>query len=96
MTSSPSITEVIPLSNTSFVVNWIISNPKYSYILITWTNIHSGVAEGSSSIPKDTTNSYTVTGLNDSVNYNVSVTAVDVCEMKTSDPITVYGECLMS
>ena len=55
-------------------------------------NIHTGVVEGNSSVPKNTTNSYTVTGLNYSANYNVTVTAVDVCGMKTSDPITVYGE----
>ena len=39
------------------------------------------------------TNSYTVTGLSDDVNYNVSVAAVNRCGMMTSDPVTVYGEC---
>ena len=40
----------------------------------------------------ENTNSYTVTGLSDNDNYNVRVTAVGVCGMITSDPITVYGE----
>ena len=39
------------------------------------------------------TNSYTVTGLSGDVNYNVSVAAVNMCGVNTSDPVTVYGEC---
>ena len=37
-------------------------------------------------------NSYTVTGLSGDVNYNVSVAAVNMCGMMTSDPVTVYGK----
>ena len=37
-------------------------------------------------------NSYTVTGLSDNDNYNVSVAIVGVCGMITSDPITIYGK----
>ena len=44
----------------------------------------------------ENTNSYTVTGLSDNNNYNVSITAVGVCGMITSDPIIVYGECTIS
>lgn len=42
----------------------------------------------------ENTNSYTVTGLSDNDNYNVTITAVGVCGMITSDPVTVYGECV--
>ena len=42
----------------------------------------------------ENTNSYNVTGLSDNDNYNVTITAVGVCGMITSDPITVYGECV--
>ena len=88
--SPPDDIVVTPLSSTSFAVNWIISNPEYSFI-VTWTNIHTGLAEGSTALPENT-NSYTVTGLNNSTDYNVSLIAVGVCGMMTSGPITVYGE----
>ena len=42
----------------------------------------------------ENTNSYSVTGLSDSDNYNVTITAVGVCGMIASDPVTVYGECV--
>ena len=43
----------------------------------------------------ENTNSYTVTGLSDNDNYNVTITAVGVCgTIVTSDPVTVYGECV--
>ena len=38
------------------------------------------------------TNSYIVTGLSDNVLYDVTVNAVGVCGMITSDPVTVNGE----
>ena len=47
--------------------------------------------EGNAALP-ETTNSYNVTVLSNSAIYNVSVTAVGMCEMIPSDPITVYGE----
>ena len=37
------------------------------------------------------TNSYTVIGLSEYDNYNVSVAVTGLCGMKTSNPITVYG-----
>ena len=40
----------------------------------------------------ENTNSYNVTGLSDIDNYNVTITAVGVCGMITSDPVTIYGE----
>ena len=86
----PKITAVTPLSNTSFTVNWTISDPNYSYTVI-WTNLNTSVMY-SFTVPENT-NSYTVTGLSDNTNYNVSITAVGMCGMITSDPITVYGEC---
>ena len=90
-TSPPQVTAVTPLSDTSFTVNWTISDPSYSYTVI-WTNIHTGVMD-SFTVPEDT-NSYTVTGLSDNDNYNVSITAVGMCGMITSDSITVYGKCV--
>ena len=66
-----------------------MSDPSYNYTVI-WTNLSTGVMD-SSTVPEDT-NSYTVTGLSDNDNYNVSITAVGVCGMITSDPITVYGK----
>ena len=41
----------------------------------------------------ENTSSYTVKELSDNDNYNVSITAVGVCGMITSDSVTVYGEC---
>ena len=80
------------MSNTSFTVNWIISaDPNYSYTVI-WTNLNTGVMD--SYTVAENTNSYNVTGLSDNDNYNVTITAVDVCRMITSDPVTVYGECV--
>ena len=77
------------LSNTSFTVNWIMSDPNYSYT-VTWTNLNTGVMD--SYTVAENTNSYTVTGLSDNDNYNVTITAVGVCGMIASDPVTVYGE----
>ena len=82
---------VTPLSNTSFTVNWIISDPNYNYT-VTWTNLNTGVMD--SYTVAENTNSYNVTGLSDNDNYNVTITAVGVCGMITSDPVTVYGECV--
>ena len=93
--SLPQITVVMPLSYASFTVDWKISDNSvtiYNYIVI-WTNLRTGVMN-SSTVPENT-NSYTVTGLSDNDNYNVSITAVGVCGMITSDPITVYGKCIM-
>ena len=84
---------VTPLSNTSFTVNWIISDPNYNYT-VTWTNLNTGVMD--SYTVAENTNSYNVTGLSDNDNYNVTITAVGVCGMITSDPVTVYGECVSS
>ena len=57
-----------------------------------WTNLNTGVMD--SYTVTENTNSYTVTGLSDNDNYNVTITAVGVCGMITSDPVTVYGECV--
>ena len=79
---------VTPLSNTSFTVNWTISDPNYNYTVI-WTNINTGVVDNIT-VPENT-NSYTVTGLSVNDNYNVSVAIVGVCGKMTSDLTTVYG-----
>ena len=78
-----------PLSNTSFTVKWIISDLNYSYT-VTWTNLNTGVMDSYTVAEK--TNSYNVTELSDNDNYNVTITAVGVCGMITSDPVTVYCE----
>ena len=90
--STPSIILVQPLSSTSFIVNWTSSVLDNNYTII-WTNLHTGVMSNRT-VPGNT-NSYTstVTGLSGGVNYNVSVAAVNMCEMMTSDPVAVYGEC---
>ena len=85
------IVKVLPLSSTSFTVNWTSSVLNNNYTVI-WTNLHTGVMYNRT-VPGNT-NSYTVTGLSGGVNYNVSVAAVNMCEMMTSDPVTVYGECV--
>ena len=87
---APTITGTTPLSSTSFTVSWTITDPNHNYI-ITWTNLHTSMMEGSMTVPENT-NSYTVTGLNGIDNYNVSVTANNSCVMMMSDPITVYGK----
>ena len=84
----PNITAVTPLNDTSFTVNWTLPDPSYNYTVM-WTNLYSGVVD-SVTVLEDT-NSYTITGLNDTDNYNVSVAAVGLCGMMTSNPITVYG-----
>ena len=90
--AAPNITGTTPgpLSSTSFTVSWTITDPNHNYI-ITWTNLRTGMMEGSMTVPENT-NSYTVTGLNGIDNYNVSVAASNSCGMMMSDPITVYGK----
>ena len=85
------IVKVLPLSSTSFIVNWTSSVPNNNYTVI-WINLHTGMMYNRT-VPGNTS-SYTVTGLSGDVNYNVSVAAVNMCGMMTSDPVTVYGECV--
>ena len=80
----PNITSVSPLSDSSFTVNWTISDPNYSYTVI-WTNLNNSVVDNF--IVPENTNSYTITGLSDTDNYIVSVAAVNMCGNITSDPI---------
>ena len=54
-----------------------------------WTNLNTAVVNSFTVL--ENTNSYTVTGLSDTDNYNVSVVIVGLCGMMTSDLITVYG-----
>ena len=90
-TTAPNITEPTPLSNTSFIVSWTITDPDHNYV-VTWTNLRTGMMS-SVTVPENT-NSYMVTELNGVDNYNVSVTANNLCGMMMSDPITVYGKKL--
>ena len=90
LASKPTNITVTALNDRSFTVNWTISDPKYSYTVI-WTNLNTSVMD-SFTVPENT-NSYTVTGLSDNDNYNVSIATMDMCGMTiTSDPITVCGE----
>ena len=57
-----------------------------------WTNLNTAVVDSFTVL--ENTNSYTVTGLSDTDNYNVSVVIVGLCGMMTSDLITVYGMCV--
>ena len=68
-----------------------MSDPHYNYTVI-WTNLNTGVMD--SYEVQDNENSHIVTGLSDNTNYVVSMTAVNMCGNKTSDPITVYGKDL--
>ena len=54
-----------------------------------WTNLNTAVVDSFTVL--ENTNSYTVTGLSDTDNYNVSVVIIGLCGMMTSDLITVYG-----
>ena len=86
---SPPVTTVTPLSNTSFTINWMPSDLDFNYTVM-WTNLNTAVVD--SFTVSENTNSYTVTGLSDTDNYNVNVTAVGECGVMVSDPITVYGK----
>jgi len=87
---APTITGATPLSNTSFTVSWTINNPNYNY-MVTWTNLRTNMTE--SITLSENANVYTVRGLDDDSNYNVSVaTTNNSCGMMESDPITVYGK----
>ena len=71
----PTIVKVLPLSSTSFTVNWTSPVLNNNYTVI-WTNLHTGVMYNRT-VPGNT-NSYTVTGLGGDVSYNVSVAAVNI------------------
>ena len=95
--SPPNITTVTPLNDTSFTVNWTISDPNYSYTVIC-TNLNTNVMTNFT-VPENT-NSYTVTGLitglmtglSDNDNYIVQVAAVNMCGNMISDSKPVTSE----
>ena len=89
--SRPPIHTVTPLSNGSFFVNWTISNPDYNHTVI-WTNLNTSVM--SNYTVQRNKNSYIIKELSANMNYNVSVAAIGVCGMMTSDPITTNCECV--
>ena len=90
--SSPIVHMVTPLSNGSIFVNWTISNPDYNHTVI-WTNLNTSVMSNYT-VPRNT-NSYIITALIVNAYYNVSVAAIGVCGMMTSDPITTKScECV--
>ena len=87
------IIETQPLNSTSFTVSWTITDPHYNYMII-WTNLRTGVKHNI--MVSENITDYTVTGLNGVDNYNVSVTANNLCGlMMTSDSITVYSKDVM-
>ena len=79
------------MSNTSFSVTWALSDPDYNYTVI-WTNLNTSMMSNYA-VPQNTS-SCIVTGLSDIYNYSVSIAAVGVCGLTTSDPITVNCECV--
>ena len=85
----PTITGITPLSSTSFIISWTITDPNNNYI-ITWTNLRTGMMY-SITVPENI-NSFMVTGLNGVDNYNVIITANNSCGTKRSDPFTIYGK----
>ena len=89
--TTPNLTKPTNLMNSSFIINWTMTNPSdiHSYI-ITWTNLHTGDMDNIE-VQRNTT-SYNVSGLNGVDNYNVSVAAKNPCGMMESDSITVYGK----
>ena len=88
---APIIKFILPLSSTSFTVNWTLSAPNNNYTVI-WANLHTGVMYNRT-VP-GSINSYTVTGLSGDVNYNVSVAAVNMCGMNESDFVLAFGKCM--
>ena len=83
---------VMLLDNTSFIVNWTISDPSYNYTVIL-TNLSTGVTNSSIYTVPENTNSYTLAGLGGNATYNVSVSVMDLCGvMITSDTITVNSK----
>ena len=89
--TAPNLTEPTNLMNSSFIINWTMTNPSNirSY-LITWTNLRTWDMNNIT-VPQDIT-SYNVSGLNGVDNYNVSIAAYNKCGMNKSDSITVYGK----
>ena len=59
--TAPSITGIMPLSGTSFTVNWTANDLNNSFI-ITWINLNTNMTYNVT-VPENTS-SYTVTGLN--------------------------------
>ena len=86
--SAPNITAIRPLNDTSFTVNWTISDISYNYTVI-WTNLNTSVTV--SFTVSENTSSYTVAGLSKYYNYNVCVAIIGLCEMMISGCIIVYG-----
>ena len=55
MITPPIITSVRPLNSTSFTVNWEPTGLDDNYIvLVTWTNLRTGLKEGSVTVSNNT------------------------------------------
>ena len=87
--TAPTITVTTQLNNLSYTVNWMMTDPDYNYN-VTWTNLCTGEVEGNRTVTEDF-NSVRVAGLNGVDDYNIRVTAYNLCGMMMSDPITAYG-----
>ena len=85
----PTITGITPLSSTSFIISWTITDPDHNYI-VTWINLRTGMMY-SITVPENT-NSFMMTALNGVDNYNVIVITNNSCGTKRSDPFTIYGK----
>ena len=88
--SIPLIITPVMCSNLMCTVHWTASDSAHSYT-VEWINLNTSVMNNST--VSGSTNSYTIRTLSTNVNYNVSVTAVDMCgELITSDPFTINSE----
>ena len=88
--TAPNITGITPLSNTSFIVNWTITDPDHIYIM-TLINMSSDRMDSMSMTVTGSTSIHMATGLDGDSNYTVSVTANNSCGMMMNDSVTVYG-----
>ena len=88
--NAPNITKVIPRNSTSFAISWTLTGPDNNYI-ITWTNLRTAMMDNVT-IPANSNDSYTVTGLNGIDNYNVTVAANNSEGKAMSDFYTVYDK----
>ena len=105
--SSPQNVSLTPLSSTSFMITWSVSDPVCNYTVM-WTNLNNSMTDSCTvscnvdasemcncTEVQDNEISCNVTVSSDVANYDVSVSVGNMCGSKTSEPITVYrGEYL--
>ena len=74
--SNPPTVTVVRCNNTVCTVYWIASDPAQNFIVM-WIDLNTNVTNRSADLGN--TNSYKITKLSINMEYNVSVTAVDMC-----------------